>query len=315
MRRYKPANNTKITAYFTNHLRAFIATLGYLTRQPVASMMTTAVIAIALALPAGLYKALDIAGGLSAGWDGSTQLSLYLQTKVDEKQAEIFASKLRLREDIKLVNVISKEQGLDQFKEYSGFGDALKYLKDNPLPVVLMLQPEVNPDRPALIQNLVTELQNNDLVELAQLDTQWVKRLYALLSIAQRAIWVIASLLGLAVLLIVGNTIRLDIQNRRAEIEVSKLIGASDAFIRRPFLYTGLWYGLSGGLLAWLLTSISLWILKTPAQHLATLYQSNFSLSGLDGITVLSLIGISCLLGLLGSWLAVGRHLSEIEPS
>lgn len=315
MRRSKPAKNTRITAYFTNHLRVFIATLGYLSRQPVASMMTTAVIAIALALPAGLYKALDIAGGVSAGWDGSTQLSLYMETNVDEKQAENFARQLRSREDIQLVTVIGKQQGLDQFREFSGFGDALKYLNNNPLPVVLMLQPEVDPEKPELIQNLVTELQNDKQVELAQLDTQWVKRLYAILNIVERAIWVIASLLGLGVLLIVGNTIRLDIQNRRAEIEVSKLIGASDAFIRRPFLYTGLWYGLSGGLLAWLLTSISLWILKTPAQQLALLYQSDFSLNGLNGYTVLSLIGISCLLGLLGSWLAVGRHLSEIEPS
>ncbi len=315
MRRSAPAKTALISAYFTHHVRVFIATLGYLSRQPVASLMTTAVIAIALALPTGLYIALNVAGGVSADWDDSTQLSLYMHTHVNEKQASAFASKLRLRNDIKQVSIIDKEQGLEQFREQSGFGDALKLLDNNPLPVVLIIQPEVDPANPGMVNHLVAELQKDKLVELAQLDTEWVKRLYALLDIAQRAIWVIAALLGLAVLLIVGNTIRLDIQNRRAEIEVSRLIGASDAFIRRPFLYTGLWYGLSGGLLAWLLTSISLWILQGPAQKLALLYHSAFSLDGLDVSTALGLIAISCLLGLSGSWLAVGRHLSQIEPS
>lgn len=310
-----PQQNSLLMSYMVHHLRVFIATLGYLTRHPLPSIMTTAVIAIALALPTGLYLGLNNVSGLSAGWDGSTQISLFLHTGVSQKKAEAFASKLKLHNEIDQVDVISKQQGLEQFRHLSGFGDALKFLDENPLPVVLVIQPIVDPQRPDKINHLVKQLQNEKLVELAQLDMQWVKRLYALLEIAYRGIWVVGSLLGLAVLLIIGNTIRLDIQNRRAEIEVAKLIGASNAFIRRPFLYTGLWYGISGGLLAWILTTLSLNLLEEPVRKLALLYHSSFQLSGLNLDNILVLIGISCALGLLGSWLAVGRHLSEIEPS
>ena len=165
------------------------------------------------------------------------------------------------------------------------------------------------------MQHLLKELQAMKQVDIAQLDLQWVKRLYTMLEIAHRGIWVISLLLGLAVLLVVGNTIRLDIQNRREEIEVTKLIGATNAFIRRPFLYTGLWYGISGGILAWVLTSLSIGLLEDSVARLAILYNSGFHLSGLGFDEAMSLIGLSCLLGLSGSWLAVSRHLHEIEPS
>jgi cell division transport system permease protein len=136
-----------------------------------------------------------------------------------------------------------------------------------------------------------------------------------MLEIAQRGIWIIGSLLGIAVLLVVGNTIRLDIQNRREEIEVTKLIGGTDAFIRRPFLYTGFWYGFAGGLLAWILTSLSIGLLDNSVTQLASLYNSGYQLNGLNFRETIGLIGFSCCLGLVGSWIAVGRHLSEIEPS
>jgi len=161
----------------------------------------------------------------------------------------------------------------------------------------------------------VKELGKNKQVELAQLDVQWVKRLYTFLEIAHRSIWVISSMLAIAVLLVIGNTIRLDIQNRREEIEVSKLIGASDAFIRRPFLYTGLWYGIISGLLAWIITLFSLTMMEQPIHKLALLYHSDFRLSGLGTGNTISLILISCGLGLVGSWIAVSRHLKDIEPS
>lgn len=277
--------------------------------------MTMAVIAIALTLPTGLYLALNNISGLSAGWDNSTKISLFLRTKVNETEAKSLLNRLKLHNEIDSITMVSKEQGLEQFKKLSGFGDALQFLDSNPLPVVLVVQPIIDTNRPDRVSQLLRELESDRRVELAQLDMQWVKRLYALLEIAHRVIWAIGGLLGLAVLLIVGNTIRLDIQNRRSEIEVSKLIGASNAFIRRPFLYTGFWYGFSGGLLAWLLTTLSLYMLAEPVEKLAVLYHSNFQLTGLNLRDTSNLIIISCSLGLLGSWLAVGRHLSEIEPS
>ena len=310
-----PKKNTLMMSYFIHHLRVFIASLGHLTRNPLASFMTSAVIAIALALPANMFIAINNVSQMSVGWDSSTVISLFLKTSIDQKQAEKLAKKLRLHKDIESIQITTKEQGLETFKELSGFGDALKFLTTNPLPIVLKIKPIVDPQRPDKINHLVKELKAKKDVEIAQLDIQWVKRLYSILELAHKGVWIIGSLLALAVLLIIGNTIRLDIQNRREEIEVAKLIGASDAFIRRPFLYTGLWYGLSGGLLAWLLTSISLQLLSDPVHNLATLYNSNFHLTGLSLEDALSMVGISCLLGLGGSWMAVGRHLSEIEPT
>ena len=310
-----PKQNSRMLSYLMHHLQMFIASLGFLSRQPFSTLMTSAVIAIALALPAGLYIGLDNASQLSAGWDGTTQISLFLKDKASLEQAEKLAKKLRQDIEIEKVSIIDREQGLKQFMKISGFGDAIKFLDENPLPHVITVQPLVDQQRPDQVIHLVDALQEEPLVALAQLDMQWVKRLYTLLDVAQRGVWIIGSLLGLAVLLIVGNTIRLDIQNRRDAIEVSKLIGASDAFIRRPFLYTGLWYGLSGGLLAWMLIAVSLGIMEDPIQKLAALYHSSYEISGFSSVNITALIVISCLLGLGGSWLAVGRHLSEIEPS
>jgi len=310
-----PKKNSKLLSYLTHHLQMLIASLGFLSRQPFSSLMTSAVIAIALALPAGLYIALDNASQLSADWDGTTLISLFIKDNINIKKVEKLATELRKSKDIEKVSIIDRDQGLKQFQKISGFGDAIKFLDENPLPHVITVQPVDDQQRPDKVVHLVKKLQNEKLVELAQLDMQWVKRLYTLLDVAQRGVWIIGSLLALAVLLIIGNTIRLDIQNRREAIEVSKLIGASDAFIRRPFLYTGMWYGISGGLLAWLLIAISLGIMAEPVQKLAALYHSSYELIGLSSSDIATLIIMSCILGLGGSWLAVGRHLSEIEPS
>lgn len=313
--RNSPLKSSRLRSYFGHHLRVSLASLGRLYAQPAATLMTAAVIAIALALPVGLYIALANVAQLSSDWDGSTQISLFLHTQVEKPDAEKLMQRLKKHKNIKKVELIDKAKGLEQFKEISGFGDALKYLDDNPLPIVLVVHPKNQANQPDITTALVKELGNNKLVELAQLDVQWVKRLYTFLEIANRMILVISSMLAIAVLLVIGNTIRLDIQNRREEIEVSKLIGASDAFIRRPFLYTGLWYGTIGGVLAWMITLISLTLMENPIHKLALLYHSDFRLSGLGFTNTLLLILISCLLGLVGSWFAVSRHLKDIEPS
>jgi len=313
--RNRPPRKNRLRSYFGNHLRVSLGSLGRLYAQPIATAMTTAVIAIALALPVGLYIALDNIGQVSSDWDGSTQISLFLHTQVEKKQAQKLMKRLKQHRNIAKIELIDKKKGLEQFREISGFGDALKYLDNNPLPIVLVVHPKLNDNRPDKTTRLVKELGRNKLVELAQLDVQWVKRLYTFLEIANRGILVISTMLAIAVLLIIGNTIRLDIQNRREEIEVSKLIGASDAFIRRPFLYTGVWYGAIGGLLAWITTQTSLLLMEDPIHKLALLYHSDFRLSGLGYGNTLLLILFSCFLGLAGSWIAVSRHLKDIEPS
>ena len=302
-------------AWFIHHLRTLIASLGFLWRNAISSLMTIAVIAIALALPAGLYAMLDNVSRASIGWDDSAQISLFLKDSVTEEQAEALADKLTRLKTIEHVKFIHKDQALAEFQRISGFNAAIESLGSNPLPHVLAIKPRMDAKQPGKMAKLVEELGQRKEVELAQLDLQWVKRLYALLDIAHRGIWLVASLLGLAVLLIVGNTIRLDIQNRRAEIEVTKLIGGTDAFIRRPFLYTGFWYGLYGGVLAWILTAAAVAMMSNSVAQLAALYDSGFVLSGLGLNKGLLLVLTSCLLGLTGSWIAVGRHLHEIEPS
>ena len=234
---------------------------------------------------------------------------------IKDPQTDRLARELKDWPRIAEVRILHRDQALKEFQEFSGFGSALETLDENPLPNVLELRP-ASADTPGQdYEALLDDLRRLPEVELAQLDLQWVRRFGALMDMGRRGILVVGALLGLAVLLIVGNTIRLDIQNRREEIEVSKLIGGTDAFIRRPFLYTGLWYGLLGALLAWILVGLGFWLVDEPARRLAGLYDSSFLLSGLSwqGTGILLLTGIA--LGLAGSWLAVGRHLSAIEPT
>jgi len=310
--RQSPALKAQIQSYFIHHIRVFLGSLGRLYQFPGPSAMTVAVIAIALSLPAGLYVLLQNAQQLSGGWDGAARLSLYLKTSVSNQQAEELAQKLSLYPQIDTLQYISRDESLQTFRERSGFGDALDTLSENPLPAVIVITPYL--DQAHALSVLQTELHALPEIDIAQLDLQWVKRLIGIMNIIQRGLLVVASMLGIAVILVIGNTIRLDIQNRSREIRVQKMIGATNVFIRRPFLYTGFWYGLLGGLLSWILVSTGLTLLSDPTQRLAGLYQSDFELSHLSLLAGLSVVTISILLGLLGSWVAVSRHLKDIEP-
>ena len=306
---------TALRVYLLRHLQVFFYSLGVLSRSPFATLMTTAVIGIALALPSGLHVVLNNAQQISGGWDGAAQISLFLKRTVPDEEANRLARQIRKLPEVKSVSYISRTEALQEFERLSGFGDALKALQDNPLPSVLVVSPAPTASTPAATEKLLERLKNYPPVDIAQLDMQWVKRLYVIMELVRRGVVVLAALLALAVLLVVGNTIRLAIQNRRDEIVVMKLIGGTDGFIRRPFLYTGFWYGLFGGVIAWLLVSLSLAILSEPVERLTGLYQSQFKLTGLETTTIGMLIGISIVLGLAGSWLAVGRHLRDIEPT
>ena len=296
------------------HARVMLHTLGRLWREPVATLLTAAVIGITLALPAGLHVLLGNINALSYSWEGSLQASLFLKDSVSPEQGRSLARALEDRAGIARAAYISREQSLVEFRQLSGFGEALELLQDNPLPAVIVVTPRRELPREAM-NHLMDDLAARPEVEVAKLDQKWLDRLYAILAIVQRAVAVIAGLLALAVAVTVGNTIRLDIENRRDEIVVMKLIGAPDSFIRRPFLYTGMWYGLAGGLIAWLLVHGALWALAGPARRLAGLYESSFVLSGLPWDASLLVVGAGVLLGMLGSAWAVGRHMSKYEPS
>lgn len=310
-----PRRRPRFRIWLLRHAQVALASLGRLARSPLSSLMTILVIGIALSLPTGLHLLLKNVQQLGGTWDGAASISLYLMQDVDQKEVGQLAERLRSMRGVDEIRVISRDQALNEFRQLSGFSGALEALEGNPLPAVLVVKPDADHSSPASAKALLNQLQALDRVEFGQLDLQWVRRFQAITEIARRAVLVLASLLAAAVLLIVVNTIRLEIQNRHAEIEVTKLIGGTDAFIRRPFLYLGIWYGLFGGIAAGLLVGLSLWLLKSPVARLSGLYNSDFGLTSMDLASLASLIAISVLLGLCGAWLAVARHLNDIEPS
>jgi cell division transport system permease protein len=302
-----------VLRWVQENARVFFATLGRLLRQPVATLLTASVIGITLALPAALHVLAQNVSAISYSWEGTLQASLFLKDEVSAERGRELAQALQGKPGVLRASYISREQSLVEFRELSGFGDALDLLADNPLPAVIVVTPQRDLAQHQ-VGRLVDELSRLREVEVAKLDQKWLERLYAILAIVQRTVLIIAALLALAVIVTVGNTIRLDIENRRDEIIVMKLIGAPNAFIRRPFLYTGLWYGLFGGLIAWLLVDVALQALAGPARHLAGLYESSFQLAGLSWESGLLMLGAGVLLGALGSGWTVGRHLSRYEP-
>ncbi len=304
-----------IKNYLTHHLRACLASLGSLLRTPFASLMTAVVIGVALALPGGFHALLTGAQSLASGWEGEVaQISLFLKPGIKEEAAKNLAWRLRSADDVAGVRYISPQQALEEFQRNAGVSDALAYLDENPLPSVLVVKPAKQLVEPERVRGLARRLQAMPEVETAQLDMAWLERLHALVALADRGMVLVGAVLALAVLFIVGNTIRLAIENRREEIIITKLIGATDAFIRRPFIYGGVWYGLAGGLIALVIVNGILWGMSGPAARLAALYQSGFQLGMLGGVETLTILMAGAILGWVGAWLAVGRHLRRIEP-
>lgn len=302
-----------VSNWFLLHVRTCVGALGRLARQPFASLMTVLVIAVTLALPASMHLVIKNAQSISGNWENALDFSVYLKSDVDLDDATQLADLIEQRADVARVTLVSAEDALEEFKSASGFGTALDHLTSNPLPHALVVRPS-GANTEQSMNLLHEELGNLPESDLVQIDTDWVQRFHAILDIMRRAIGIGAGLLGIAIVVIIGNTIRLDIQNRREEIEVTKLIGASNAFVRRPFLYSGLWYGLGGGLLALALVGYGLYALEPPVRRLAGLYNSSFSVLDLDLSESLIIIGVGVLLGLVGSWFAAARHMRRIEP-
>jgi len=302
-----------LSTWLTRHFSTSIGSLGRLFRQPFASLMIILVIAVTLAIPAALNLVIKNARSVSDGWDNALDFSIYLNQGLSESEAEGLARLIQQRADVQSVELITAADALAEFKLQSGFGQALDHLSENPLPHTLVVRPSPANTTQSMIL-LQEELGNLPEADVVQVDTEWVQRFHAILDIVKQAIVIGATLLGVAIIVIIGNTIRLDIQNRREEIEVTKLIGASNAFVRRPFLWSGFWYGLFGGMLALGLVQYGLFLLEQPAARLAGLYQSSVTVLALTAAESLTLIGTGVLLGLVGSWFAAARHMRRIEP-
>ncbi len=303
----------RLRSWTSHHISCIKESLTRLLKTPLASLLTMAVLAMALALPGSLYMLTQNMIALSGHWQTDTQISLYLHEDSGDLAAESIA--LDLRQDKRLVRVqfMSRDQALDEFREMTDFDEALDKLAHNPLPPVILIYPRNDLAAEALTR-LIEELAAIPQVELAQLDLEWIKRLNGILGIIQRSLLVVVGLLAIAVILVVGNTIRLEIENRRDEIVVTRLFGATHAFIRRPFLYDGIWFGLLGGLLACILIYTALWALDAPVVRLIELYNSSFQPIYPDISFIVTLTLFGTLLGYLGAWSAVSQHLYKIEP-
>ena len=306
---------TRFKLYLALHRAEMRTSYLQLIKTPIATLMTIAVLGIAIALPAGLQLMLKNANTISADWDGVSRISLYLRADISSTEAEDMLRRIQSRLDVEQAEMIDKDRALEEFQKLSGLGDALNQLDENPLPVVIEIIPTAQFSTPEASALMLDTFRLIPEVEVAKLDLEWVKRLYYLLELIDRFIFALATMLGLAVLLIVGNTIRLAIQNRREEIEIIKLIGATNAFIRRPFLYTGLWFGIGGGIIALILISGTVFWLAEPVNQLSSQYNSQYILQGLTITEVLQLLSFSASLGLIGSWVSVSRHLKQINPN
>ncbi|MDZ7686712.1 MAG: permease-like cell division protein FtsX [Gammaproteobacteria bacterium] len=278
----------------------------------VSSLMTWLVIGIALALPTLLYLLLENVGDISGDWQGKPKVSVYLHETVSVAEGREITADIAARSDVESATFISAAQALAEFQSFSGFGDVLDSLDDNPLPPLVEVVPAAT--EPGALRMFVANLEGGASVDRVSIDLEWVERLYALLALGERFVLALGLFLALGVLLSIGNTIRLAIENRRAEIEVVKLVGGTDSFVRRPFLYLGFWYGFGGALAAWVMVQVSLMFLSGPVDRLLRSYEDEFDLAGLGVAATLVLVGTGGLLGILGAALAVRRHLHLIEP-
>ena len=300
--------------WVTRHLQSMFAALGRLLRRPLSTLLTTLVIAVALALPAGLWLVVKNARAATGDLATAVQVTAYMKVGTPIARADQLARQLRERPEVASVRVIPAEQALKEFREYSGFGTALDALTDNPLPHALVVQPRVEQRDGGTIEALRAFLTAAPDVDIVQADAEWARRLAALLDVLRTLFLAAAGLLAVGVLAVIGNTIRLEIGARREEIEVTKLVGGSDAFVRRPFLYAGLFQGLFGGLLSLGLVALVIASVEAPIARLTALYGGRFRLGGLslEEAGIVLLVGAS--LGLIGAWIGAARHLSRIEP-
>jgi cell division transport system permease protein len=303
-----------VSSYGTRHLQALFGALGRLARAPMATLLTLIVIGVALALPAGLALLVNNLRSATGDLGNAVDFTVHFKLGTPLERVELIAKGARERPGVDSVTVTSADAALEEFKQASGFGDALAALEDNPLPHHLTVRPTQSASGPTEIESLRRYFDAFPEVEIVQLDLDWVRRLHSLLDVLRQTLWVIIAVLGLGVLAVIGNTIRLEIQQRRQEIEVTKLVGGSNAFVRRPFLYTGLFYGLGGAALAALIVFAGMTWLDVSVGELSAQYGSRFRMRGLGGQGLGILAGAGAALGWFGAFISTGRHLRRIEP-
>jgi len=304
----------RLHAHLLNHAHGLFSSLGRLTRAPFTTVMTILVLAIAIALAGSFYIVVANVQQLTGNLEASNQMSLFLKDHVTDSAGQKLAEQIRQNPHVESVKFISRQQAMEEFKANSGFSEALNALNSNPLPNVIQLLPKNTLEGNEDIQQLMAEFKQLPNVDFVQVDMQWVARVQALMLIVSRSVSVVSILLGFAVTFITGNTIRLELQSRQDEVYISKLVGATNAFIQRPFLYAGFWLGFVSGVLAWIIVSIMLLILEDPVERLSGLYNSDFELLFLGFGEFLVLLAIAAGSAVLGSWAVLHYQLRQIKP-
>jgi cell division transport system permease protein len=303
----------KIKAYRDLHAHALFSSLGRLVASPFTSIMTIAVLAIAISLASGFYILVVNLQQLTGNLETSNQLSLFLRDDVSDAHANKLADSIRQNENVQDVKIISRKQALTEFQTYSGFGTAINALEENPLPIVIQVLPKNSLEDKQGLEDLLKSFEQSPEVDFAQMDLQWIERLQSIMSVARLFATLLNLMLGGAVLFIIGNTIRLELHTRRDEVVIAKLVGATNGFIRRPFLYTGFWIGFISGVSAWFVVTTLMLVLRDSVEKLSGLYGDSFHLLFLDFTQTLALIGISSALGVLGSWAVLMYQLQHTK--
>lgn len=298
-------------AWARRHSYSFFSSLGALLRHRLGTLMTVLVLGIALLLPLGLYVTLANLDRVELNEKEWGALTVFIRQGTDAGEVQSFGDRLTARADVAAVALVSPEQGMAEFREASGFGAALELLESNPLPWVVSVTPVAGggSDLQARVDALIGALEAEALVDSVQYDHKWLQRLGRLLDLGNAAVAVLTALFALAVVVLVSNTIRLDVAARAEEIEVLALVGANNGFIRLPFLYSGFWYGLLGGIAAMVLLNGALLYLDRPLGRLMDSYGHQLELLGPSAVQTLGLLFGGGLLGLLGAWIAVQRYL------
>ncbi len=305
----KPQSGSRLGAWRDQHLYSLLSSLGRITSKPFSTFLIVGVMAIAMALPLALALILMNLQRVSGDMQAAREMSVFLKPEITLEQANALAKKCAERSDVENVTVVSPDEGLAEFRKLSDVAQSVDLLGSNPLPSVLKIRPKDDG------QALALALEQWPEADIVQHDDAWRQRLNAWLALGERLLWILGALFGLGVLLVVGNTVRLDIGTRREEIAVMQQLGATDGFIRRPFLYLGFWYGLIGGALALALSLAAGLALDERLRPLLASYDSAFVLRGPDLNTALATLAIGAILGWLGAWLASGHHLRQTRPT
>jgi len=304
----------RLKAYRDQHAQSFFSSLGRLFSTPFTSTMTIGVLALAIALASGFYLVVVNLQQLTTGLEASNQISLFLRDEISEAHANKYADNIRKNPNVQNVKVITKKQAMSEFKSFSGFGDAIDVLEKNPLPIVIEVLPKDSLVEKEALTKLFEDFKKSTEVDFAQMDMAWVERLQSIVSTARLGVILLAVLLGLAVFFIAGNTIRLEIHNRRQEIIIAKLVGATNGFIQRPFLYTGFWIGFLSGVAGWFIATAMLLILRQSVENLSGLYSGAFHLMFFSYGETLLLLTISTMLAVVGSWIVLHIQIKQLQP-